>query len=104
MFFPPRYSENMRSVLNYYELSVPKGAKIVIPINISRLNPEVVEFHFKDWQGPVVTTMASELEPQENGVYYLTLELDEESKYQKDVVDDSLFRWNYGLRQREMGG
>jgi len=105
VFFPGHGRENMRTVLEYYKTSLPRDASIVIPINLAHLNPEGVEFHFKDWQAPIVTDLQlAEDEPYSGEKYFLTLELDEGSRYQADVIDDSLYRWNAQLKEKQMNG
>lgn len=105
LFFPARGSENMGHVLDYFMAVVPKGEDVIIPINLQRLNPEVVEFHFKDWQAPVLTDMQRDpFSESEMKGYFLSVELDEQSRYQADVVDDSLYRWNAWLQDKLMNG
>ncbi len=36
--------------------------------------------------------------------YFLTLELDQETYYSNEVLDDSLSRWNAWLWEKEMNG
>jgi hypothetical protein len=105
IFFPERQTENMRHVLNYFKTAIPKEASLVIPVNLVHLNPEVVEFHFKDQKGSVITDLQeTTLEPSPVGKYFLTVELDEGSKYQEEVLDDSLYRWNAWLTEKQMNG
>lgn len=105
IFFPEQTTENMRHVLNYFKTAIPKEAGLVIPVNLVHLNPEVVEFHFKDQKGPVITDLQEiVMETSSKEKYFLTIELEEGSKYQEEVVDDSLCRWNAWLLEKQMNG
>ena len=108
IFFPSQPAQSMVEVLEYFHGNVPPSAAVATIVNLQHFNPEAVKFHFRDWQAPVLAD--EELKEDElfgeNGAerYYLSMDLDWESPYQKDVVDDSLFRWNSWLKQREMDG
>jgi len=105
LYFPPRSPQNMRQVLDYFKDGLPSNAGVVIPLNMQHLNPEVVEFHFQDWQAPVITdVLMGRVELLGENKYLLTIELDEGSWYQADVVDESLMSWNAWLQQKEMNG
>ncbi len=96
LLFPAHAAENMVQVLDYFKTSIPRDARISINFNLQRLNPEVVQFHFRDWGGEVLTEAA------EGGRYFMTVDLDGTSPYQKEILDDSLYRWNRWLREKEM--
>ncbi|MFH1347748.1 MAG: glycosyltransferase family 39 protein [Candidatus Margulisiibacteriota bacterium] len=105
LYFPAAEKQNMVEVLDYFEENVPGEAQIATILNLQHLNPEVIQFHFKDWGGRIL----SEDDLRNNGVagnnvYYLTIYLDEGSKYQKEVFVDSVHRWNGWLREKEMSG
>jgi len=105
MFFPARPGQNMVQVLEYFRQSLPPGASLAIPINLQHLSPELVLFHFRDWQAPV---MAGEGVPDSEvfrkSDYQLTLELDQYGYYSHEVLDDTIFRWNTWLKEKEVKG
>ncbi|MFH1684228.1 MAG: glycosyltransferase family 39 protein [Candidatus Margulisiibacteriota bacterium] len=105
LYFPATEKQNMVRVLDYFEENVPGEAQIAAMLDLQHLNPEVIQFHFKDWGGRIL----SEDDLRSNGaagnnVYYLTIYLDEGSKYQKEVFVASVHRWNGWLREKEMSG
>ncbi len=101
VWFPANSASNMQDVLEYFSSTVPVQATMVVPLNLQHLNPEVVEFHMDGRAGEVVTSM-DEISSGNN--YLLTIELDPDSKYHEDLIDDSLFRWNMTLRDKLMQG
>ncbi len=101
VWFPANSASNMQDVLQYFSNTVPAQATMVIPLNLQHLNPEVVEFHMDGRAGAVITNMD---EISSNGNYLLTIELDPDSKYHQDLIDDSLFSWNITLRDKLMRG
>lgn len=102
VWFPSQPASNMRQVLDYFDSAVPKGAAIVIPLNLQHLNPEVIEFHLQGRAGEIVTDTGMSSPGQER--YLMTIELDPQSPYMADIIDDSLFRWNLDLREKLMRG
>ena len=104
ILFPQTSRQNMITVLNYYKMTVPQGKTLVIPFNLKRLNQEVVEFHFKDWPGEILVDLTFDELGQGGKSYLLTMELDGNSYYHGDVIDDSLNRWNAWLRQHQVQG
>jgi hypothetical protein len=104
-FFPARAEQNLVQVLDYFRGSIPEGAQIGTIINLQRFNPDVVQFHFRNWEGHFLTeSFLREGDIRGGDVYYLTLKLDNESPYKKDVMDDTLYRWNAWLQHAEMEG
>ncbi len=105
MLFPFRPPENMIQVMDYFNASVPEDASMAVPLNLQHLNPEGLEFYFRDRKGAVLSDpQLGEEEFYRSGEYFLTLELDGDSFYRTDVLDDSLYRWNAWLRQKAMAG
>lgn len=107
LFFPLKTEENMVDVLNYFKQSVPDYAEVGTLLNLTRFNSDVVHFHFfvDSWDGHILTEDYLEQgEFRGDNNYLLTLEIDEASPYQKDIVDDSLYRWNALLKEKEMTG
>ncbi|MFH1825889.1 MAG: glycosyltransferase family 39 protein [bacterium] len=104
--FAGQSGENMKHVLAYYYSAIPdKQANVATIFNLQHLNPEGVKFHFRDWQGRVMADLdLSEEELLADGEYFLTLLIDEDSAYQKEVTDDSIYRWNAWLKEKEMEG
>lgn len=105
ILFPARPAENIIQVLDYFNASVPRNAGIAIPLNLQHLNPEGVQFHFRNREALVLA------DPRMTGAelfskarYFLTVELDQETYYSNEVLDDSLSRWNAWLREKEMNG
>jgi len=105
MLFPFHPRENMIQVMDYFNASVPADASMAVPLNLRHLNPEGAEFYFRDRKGTVLPDpQLGEEELYRSGEYFLTLELDEDSFYRAEVLDDSLYRWNAWLRQKAMAG
>ena len=105
LFFPFRPAQNMVQVLDFFHAGVPKDKGVAVSLNLQHLNPEVVRFHFRDWQAPVL----AEPGPDEAALlgeaeYFFTIGLSEGSYYAKEVLDDSLFRWDAWLRDNERRG
>lgn len=101
-YCPPNPGQNMITVLKYFQSVIPSGDKLVTLVNLKHFNPEGVKFYFRDWPGGVMT----ENKPEELGQndYYITVELDQNSVYFKEVIDDSLYSWNDWLRENELTG
>jgi 4-amino-4-deoxy-L-arabinose transferase-like glycosyltransferase len=98
IYFPPRPTERILDVLNYFRGSILPRHPIAAAINSQRLSPEEVSFHFWDWNAPVLSDpIMGEEEMFRNGQYLLTVEPDPSSNYQSEVLDDSLSRWNVFL-------
>jgi len=108
LFFPGKSSQNMVKVLKYFHGTIPKEAGVVSSINLEHFSPEVVKFHFRDWQGEVLAeTDLAEEELFSDGSgqrYFVSLNMDWKSPYTNDVLDDSLSRWNAWLTEKEMMG
>ncbi|MFC1571699.1 ArnT family glycosyltransferase [Candidatus Margulisiibacteriota bacterium] len=103
--FPNQPPENLIDVLKFFQAKVPQSASMALPVHLERLNPEVVNFHFRDWQGAVLSDpQLSEEELYEGADYILCLEVDRGSFYQSAVTDASLFRWNALAAEKEMSG
>jgi hypothetical protein len=105
ILFPDRPAGNMIQVMDYFNASVPADASLAAPLNLQHLNPEGLEFYFRDRRGMVLSDpQLGEEELFLQGEYFLTIELDEDSFYQHEILDDSLFRWKGWLRQKAMAG
>ncbi|MBN2058268.1 MAG: glycosyltransferase family 39 protein [Candidatus Saganbacteria bacterium] len=105
IYGPQRPGQSMISVLDYFAANVPAGAEIGSLINLRHFNDDVLRFHFRDWDDRVLSH-----DILENGrglggdVYLLTFELERTSPYQKDLQNDSLYRWNAWLKDQESSG
>ena len=106
LLFSVKPAENMVQVLDYFQDNVPRSAKLAIPLYLKHVNPEVVQFHFRDWENPVLTNPEeSQSELFKRGDYFLTtIELDREGFYGDEILDDSLYRWNDWLQEKVMAG
>jgi 4-amino-4-deoxy-L-arabinose transferase-like glycosyltransferase len=90
---PPR--ERMRQVLDYFHQTIPPRFPIAIVANLRHLNPEGISFHFWDWNAPVLTDLLmGEEEILKTTRYFFSVEIDPQSPYQKEVLDNSLTHWN----------
>jgi hypothetical protein len=95
LYAPARPAENMITVLDYFHREVMPRYPVASSINLQRLSPEVLTFHFWDWIAPVLTDPAiGEDEMLREAKYMLTIELDPKSPYRADIMDDSIYRWN----------
>jgi 4-amino-4-deoxy-L-arabinose transferase-like glycosyltransferase len=103
LVFPQKSHQNLISVLDYFKNSVPQGSQMGTFLNLKRFNPDVIKFHFSDnWDGEILTE--ENLNDQimfGRDAYLLTLNLDENSPYNNDMQDDSLYRWNTLLEEKE---
>ncbi|MBU0672356.1 MAG: glycosyltransferase family 39 protein, partial [Candidatus Margulisbacteria bacterium] len=105
LYLPERTGQNMVDVLDYFKTNVPEAARFGTILNLKHFNPDVLRFHFRDRPGRILSE-----ETLERGglsgesVYYLTFDLDADSRYKKDLLDDSLYRWNAWLREKEING
>jgi hypothetical protein len=101
LWFPSYPGATMQQVIGFYKESTPQDTIMVIPLNLLRLNPEVVEFYLSDRKGAIITD-TSQIGPKVEGKkkYFLTLEIDDNSKYKTETLDDSLLLWNQALQQK----
>ncbi|MBU0501703.1 MAG: glycosyltransferase family 39 protein [bacterium] len=105
LFFPEQSEHNLVDVLDYFAASVPADAKKVVMFHLKRLNVDGLKFHLRDWENTIVDG----LDPREgfgdsSEVYYLAIQLDEGSRYQRAVVDDSVIYSNRLLLEKEQNG
>lgn len=104
-YFPDRSAENMRHVLVYIEKTAPREASLVSPLNLQHFNPEALQFHFRGRTNPVITdTQLTEAELLLGEKYFLTVDFDTMSVRRREIVDDSLYRWNGWLKEKEKSG
>jgi 4-amino-4-deoxy-L-arabinose transferase-like glycosyltransferase len=105
LYFPARSDQNLVDVLDYVKSAVPQGAEVGTILNLKRFNAEVLQFHFWDREAHILTEdNLREGEVSGRNVYFVTLYLDKASPYQSDIQDDSPYRWNSWLRDKEMKG
>ncbi len=105
VYFPARPAENMLSVLNFFKQTSEPGTAIGSAIDMQHYNPEVVEFHFADWQGPVLADpTAGQDEIFSGGQNFFALEIDDASPYRAELLDDSIFSWNAFLADKVKAG
>ena len=101
--FPQNSQQNLIGVLDYFKSSVPQGSQMGTFLNLKRFNPDVIKFHFStNWDGEILTeeNLNDEILFGQD-TYLLTLNLDEDSPYINDMQDDSLYRWNSLLEEKE---
>ncbi|HVN67110.1 MAG TPA: hypothetical protein VMT55_01970, partial [Candidatus Sulfotelmatobacter sp.] len=97
-YFPPRPAENMLSVLKYFRSQAQTRDALACSFNLQRLNPEVVAFHFWDWNAPVLSDQAlGEDAMFGNAGILFSLKLEPDSPIIGQVLDDSHARWNIFL-------
>jgi len=102
-WFPERQPQNLVNVMEFFELQVPLDASIKTELNLVRLGPETIRFHLRKHKDVLLSDLSIiDGEMLDNAAYYLTIELDPGSIYQKDVQDDSLLRWNDWLMVKQM--
>ena len=100
-YFPPRPTEKMIDILDYFHSSLAPRNALAIAVNAQRLSPEVIAFHFRDWNAPVLADpIVGETEMFQNSQYLLTVEPDQQSSFQAELLDDSLARWNFFLADK----
>ncbi|OGC11778.1 hypothetical protein A3K48_04720 [candidate division WOR-1 bacterium RIFOXYA12_FULL_52_29] len=105
LYFPARPAENMTGVLRYFRQSILPRHPVAISVNLQRLNSEVVNFYFWDWNAPVLAdTAAQEEQLFQSARYFFALELDECGPAPLEVLDDSVFRWNAFLSDKLKNG
>lgn len=105
LYFPHRPADNMVSALNYFKREILPRYPVAISVNLQHLNPEGVAFYFFGWNAPVLADPAlGEDELLRSAKYLLTVELDANSPYQKEVLDDSISRWNIFLQEKLKSG
>ena len=91
----------MVQVLNYFRQGISPRQALAASINLNHLNPEGIAFHFWDWNAPVLSdAIIGEDEMLRGGQYFLSVELDENSRYRSEILDDSLFSWNAYLQEK----
>lgn len=101
LYFPDRPAESMTQVMDYFRRGVLPRNSIAASINLQRLNPEGIAFHFWDWSAPVlVDSIIGPDEMFRGAQYLLAVELDSSSPYQAEVLDDSVHRWNAFLSDK----
>lgn len=97
-YFPARPGESMKQVLDYFRDSILPRYPVAISVNLQHLNPEVIAFHFWDWNAPVLADpLVGEAEMFRSARYFLTVELGTNRSYRAESLDDSVYRWNYFL-------
>ncbi len=104
LYFPPR-GESMVSVLQYFRQGVPPQSPIAVSANLQHLNAEGIAFYFWNWKAKIaVDTIIGEEDLFRAGKYFLSLEIDPGSRYQAEILDDSLYRWNAFLAEKVTRG
>ena len=105
LYFPSRPAEKTVKILNYFHWGVLPRYPIASSINLQHLSPEVIIFHFWDWNAPVLADpIVGEDGMFRSARYFLTVEIDPNSPYQTEVLDDSIFRWNMYLQEKLRAG
>jgi len=104
-YFPNFPKQNMSDVLGFFRSNVRCQESVSGSFNLSHLNPENVQFAFRDCENPVLIENLPELQDlYEKTEVFLTLEIDPNSRYATEVIDDSLYRWNAMLKEKEKAG
>ena len=105
IYFPPRPTENMNAVLNYFRQQIVPRYPIAASFNLQHLNPELITFRFWDWNAPVMADpVIGQAEMFRNAQYFLTVELSDNRPYQAEVLDDTLDGWNRFLADKRQAG
>jgi len=109
VYFPKNNSQNMLQVMDYFKATVPAGAHVYIPLNLKRLNPESMEFHYREWKAVVITDFPSAnllvaANTNKMANFFASVEGLDGSPYVDDSSDDSLYRWNAWLKENVVGG
>lgn len=109
LFFPKTCSQNMVQVMDYFKETVPADAHVYIPLNLKRLNPESMEFHYMDWKAAVTTdfpnaSLMVSANDNTTANYFVSVEISSDAPYLEDSSDDSLYRWNAWLKENEISG
>lgn|GEM_PF-1065474 len=104
-YFPNLPKQNMSQVLAFFRDNVPRQESLAASFNLTHLNPENVQFTFRGWEKPVfIENLPEELGLYEKAKIFLTVDMDPNSRYATEVIDDSLYRWNAMLRDKEKAG
>lgn len=104
-YFPNLPKQNMAQVLAFFRDNVPRQESVAASLNLTHLNPENVQFAFRGWEKPVfIENLPEELELYEKAKIFLTVDMDRNSRYATEIIDDSLYRWNALLRDKEKAG
>ncbi|MFA5113430.1 MAG: glycosyltransferase family 39 protein [Candidatus Margulisiibacteriota bacterium] len=100
-----RSGERMIQVLGFFRGNILPRYPIAAGMNLQRLNPEGIAFHFWDWNAPVLADpIVGEAEMFRAARYFLAVELDPAIPYTEEVLDDSVHRWNSFLREKSQLG
>ena len=100
-FRPGRTGENMLTVLDYFQRETKPGCPLASAVDLQRLNPEVISFHFWAWNAPVMSDPALGADSMFRAARcFLSVELDENSPYLPELLDDSAFLWNSFLADK----
>jgi Dolichyl-phosphate-mannose-protein mannosyltransferase len=100
-FRPGRTGENMLAVLDYFQRETKPGCPLAAAADLQHLSPEVISFHFWDWNAPVMTDPALGEDSMFRAARsFLSVELDENSPYRPELLDDSSFLWNSFLADK----
>jgi hypothetical protein len=104
-YFPNLPKQNMSDVLGFLSSNARCQERVAGSFNLISLNPENVQFAFRDCEKPVLI----ENLPEEQGLYekaevFLTVNIDPNSRYATEITDDSLYRWNAMLQEKEKAG
>jgi hypothetical protein len=100
-YFPANPGENSVHILEYFKKTIPAEKPFTASMNLTKINPEVLAFHFWDWKAPAIVDMIDgENAGFNKGEYFLSLELDSEGLGQSENLDDSVFRWNTFLMDK----
>lgn len=104
-YFPNLPKQNMAQVLAFFRDNVPRQESVAASFNLTHLNPENVQFTFRGWEKPVfIENLPEELELYDKAKIFLTVDMDRNSRYATEIIDDSLYRWNALLRDKEKAG
>ena len=91
----------MLTVLDYFQREAKPGSPLAASVNLQRLNPEGISFYFWDWPAPVMSDPALGEESMFRAARcFLSVELDENSPYRPELLDDSAFLWNSFLADK----
>lgn len=89
-----------RSALDFFRRHLTLNDSFAMTVNIDNLSPDVVKFHFHDWEAPILTDAPVDNPEDLRADYYLTIELDEGVAARGQT--QSLEQWN-SILQAKMG-
>jgi hypothetical protein len=92
-------AENMAEVLGYFRSTLPPQQSFSTAVSLGVLSPYAFYFYFHDWRAPFFTRFQAGTPQFFQSPYYLTIELEKDSPYSGNVLEDSVETWNKFLKE-----